>query len=681
MGDPLKFVPFNSMINPGFWTALAKQKLDVIGLSESSVPITGSFTISDPPGGGLSPRLSVEWDAFEDSSQGKEATTSWNRIPIGGSVTIMNTVEAFKAVDKAAFLQQEGQRLWDNILQNCWEKNPDTLASFSILMFADLKKYQFYYWFAFPSFNLPSYLLVTNTSLLDQVLSKEEEVVLVKAIQENPLIYSLLVKDKEGEGLQMLPLSRLCSESLDSALICVMDPSSSPQHPGWPVRTLLAALLHSHTSLLQKGIRVICLRMVSKEGRITAAHSPVLSLQLQGDLPPPSMPSVVGWEKNAKGQLGPRHANMRSSMDPAKLAEASVDLNLKLMKWRLVPNLDLEKIKATKCLLLGAGTLGCGVARGLLGWGVRHITLVDNGRVSYSNPVRQSLFTFKDCLEGGRHKAEAAAERLADICPGVESAGHVLSIPMPGHPVSETTEPEVRAAFEKLRDLIASHNLVFLLMDSRESRWLPSLLAASMPDKLVVNAALGFDTFLVMRHGVRGKPEEVGEGLVPGQSLGCYFCNDVVAPGDSTSDRTLDQQCTVTRPGASGVAAALAVELAVSCLSHGKGPAAPAPARVGAGEDEESCLGTVPHTLRGSLHAFTQVAPTGPAFSQCTACSPPVLDALDHQGWELIKRVGEKPSHLEDLTGLTALMQDSSLMEGVIDLADDDCISFSSSCD
>ena len=35
------------------------------------------------------------------------------------------------------------------------------------------------------------------------------------------------------------------------------------------------------------------------------------------------------------------------------------------------------------------------------GWGVRHITLVDNGRVSYSNPVRQSLFTFKDCLEGG----------------------------------------------------------------------------------------------------------------------------------------------------------------------------------------------------------------------------------------------------------------------------------------
>ena len=105
---------------------------------------------------------------------------------------------------------------------------------------------------------------------------------LVKAIQDNPLIYSLLVKDKE-EGLRLLPLSCLCSENLDSALICVMDPSSSPQHPGWPVRTLLAALLHSHTSMLQKGIRMLCLRMVAKEGKITAAHSPVLSLQLQGE--------------------------------------------------------------------------------------------------------------------------------------------------------------------------------------------------------------------------------------------------------------------------------------------------------------------------------------------------------------------------------------------------------------
>ena len=120
------------------------------------------------------PRLSVEWDAFEDSSsQGKEASLSWNRIPVNGTVTIKNTVEAFKvplvflfgcssfagvlvllllllllsmsssllltfprddpynasqAADKAAFIQQEGSRLWEDILQDRWRENPDRLV-------------------------------------------------------------------------------------------------------------------------------------------------------------------------------------------------------------------------------------------------------------------------------------------------------------------------------------------------------------------------------------------------------------------------------------------------------------------------------------------------------------------------------------------------------------------------
>ncbi|XP_008563701.1 PREDICTED: ubiquitin-like modifier-activating enzyme ATG7, partial [Galeopterus variegatus] len=107
---------------------------------------------------------------------------------------------------------------------------------------------------------------------------------------------------------------------------------------------------------------------------------------------------------------------------------------------------------------------------------------------------------------------------------------------------------------------------------------------------LVINAALGFDTFVVMRHGLK-KPKQQGAGdlcpshpvtsadllgsslfaNIPGYKLGCYFCNDVVAPGDSTRDRTLDQQCTVSRPGLAMIAGALAVELMVSVLQHPEG--------------------------------------------------------------------------------------------------------------
>ena len=150
-------------------------------------------------------------------------------------------------------------------------------------------------------------------------------------------------------------------------------------------------------------------------------------------------PSAVGWEKNVQGKLGARLADLAPMMDPSRLADQAVDLNLKLMRWRILPSLDLDKVASTRCLLLGAGTLGCYVARVLMvsvqlitnrivfsnfsaqGWGVRNITFVDSARVSFSNPVRQPLFEFEDCVDGGKVKAACAADKLKKIFPGVVS--------------------------------------------------------------------------------------------------------------------------------------------------------------------------------------------------------------------------------------------------------------------
>ncbi|KAF5864439.1 Deoxycytidine monophosphate (dCMP) deaminase [Aspergillus alliaceus] len=241
------------------------------------------------------------------------------------------------------------------------------------------------------------------------------------------------------------------------------------------------------------------------------------------------IPKVTGWERNPTGKLTGRLVDLTEYLDPERLADQSVDLNLKLMKWRISPSLDLEKIKHTKCLLLGA---------------------VD-------------------------------AEKT-------------------------------RTEFELLKRLIDEHDVIFLLMDTRESRWLPTVMGKAA-GKIVMNAALGFDSFVVMRHGVKIVEDSAAE-------LGCYFCNDIVAP----------MNCTVTRPGVAAIASALLVELLVSILQHPLGAAAPAPAPASRSDDRGSHpLGLVPHQIRDKI-----------------------VDTYKEKGWDFVHKALNESGYVEDLSGL-----------------------------
>lgn len=132
------------------------------------------------------------------------------------------------------------------------------------------------------------------------------------------------------------------------------------------------------------------------------------------------------------------------------------------------------------------------------------------------------------------------------------TGGLNIHIPMPGHPISSTPEAqeETCSAIEQLQIMAQDHDVIFLLTDSRESRWLPTLIGTAY-NKIVVTAALGFDTYLVMRHGTRREeeggdyvdvpapPEANGWKSIGGDSLGCYFCNDITAPGNVSVIRIL----------------------------------------------------------------------------------------------------------------------------------------------
>ena len=439
-------------------TPIAARKLDQYRLSDEARPITGSFT-------GAGGKLIVERSSFAVDA----ATAAAASCAVPGALQNMNTVADFKAMDKNAFMAAMAENLWADIKSGAAVSDPTLLLKFGVISYADLKRHHFVYWFAFPALVSPTpFRLARPAELLRSFLSPGRYASLQAGMQQLrrtaapaggcPPFFLAVAGAEGGEALRVLPLSEwdaLAEDERERAMLGFVDPCILPDHPGWPLRNLLV-LAAARWKL--RNATVICYRRALRPldagdaptglGGDEADRSIALEVLLDDALSlaaaddTAKVPAAVGWETNARGKNGPRQMDLSAVMDPRRLAESSVDLNLKLMRWRLLPDLDTDLIFSTRCLLLGAGTLGCNVARCLLGWGVRNVTFVDNGRVSYSNPVRQSLFEFADCADGGKPKAEAAAAALRRIFPGVNAAAHELTIPMPGHALTVQAEIE-----------------------------------------------------------------------------------------------------------------------------------------------------------------------------------------------------------------------------------------------
>lgn len=692
--DPVKFVPFSSTVDSPFWVEYCHLKLEDIQLSEDAIQMQAQVQPNMARlqclGGG-SNSLTHSVRKVKPTVQKSPAV---DKLSFPGNLVGFNTLETFSKVDKNALLKEHFLK---GFLSLSKENGNDTqvlksLTSFVLLTFPDLKQHKVLYWFGIPA-------LMTKTKLTAQRLpnfAPEQEAVLEQAFhnfrkeQEAELPPFFVYSEKDPSDIVIRPLNSDCLKDggaedlvfgfVDSTRATANADSNNKEVPpmGWPLRNLLAYLsIHLNlggTTIQMMSFRPNRLHRLADD-TIPSASTNSNHIRLQMTVPskedysfPPKDNSVgdnpydnykvVGWELNARGKPGPRWVNLKPLLDKNHLAIQAADLNLKLMKWRMIPNLDVHKLQSTKILLVGAGTLGCSVARTLMGWGIRDFTILDYGTVSYSNPVRQNLFTLEDCHHNngqGKPKAQAAADALKTIAADVKSRGIHLSIPMPGH--SESLET-VQESVAQLDTLVQEADAIFLLTDTRESRWLPTVMAAAH-DKILINAALGLDSWLVMRHG----------GGVGPNRLGCYFCNDVVAPENSTKNRTLDQQCTVTRPGLAPIASSMAAELLVSVMHHPLKQLAPAPrtrsstfsptvSSAAAEGDEEvsdsSPLGVMPHQIRGSLVSYTMMTPTVPCFGHCTGCSQPLIDAYKNDKMGLVFETCKSVdgSYLENISGL-----------------------------
>eukprot|EP00329_Picozoa_sp_Boothbay-MS584-11_P004576 46727_4 len=708
----LKFARWSSVVEPAFWQSLADRKLDSMKLSEEPVPVSvryhGAQNVREDPT--PTPAMAFVLTPSSFSAPAEPGHDS-HHITAPGELRLLNTASSFKELDKSELLVNTAEQIWADIRSGAAVKDPTLLNRFVLIAFADLKTWKFYYWFCFPGLFIPGDgmpQLVGAAQLASEYFGDDELAVVqntildYQACKPGTPVFILSLPGAVFEGVELCnprvdSLACWASDELKAGTkagyvhVCVVDPCTLSHSPGWVLRNALCMLSHVH-KLAE--VCIICLKCDRAANSV--GHSLVMrvGLPLAPSSNPHQCPKAVGWEMDAKGKPRPRKTDMGPVMDPRRLAESAVDLNLKLMRWRLMPSLDTVAVAETKCLLLGAGTLGCQVSRSLLGWGVRKITLVDSGRVSFSNPVRQSLYDFQDCTQGGRPKVVAAVKRLQEIFPGVDAAGYDLSIPMPGHPVAPADVARVRSDISQLEELIVQHDVVFLLTDTRESRWLPTLIAADK-GKLAFTVALGFDSFLVMRHGISPAIYDPGPWRntdVPRDveapssvHLGCYFCNDVVAPTNSMRDRTLDQQCTVTRPGLAAMSGALCVELLVNLCHHpDKGLAAATIDTSNTSAQERqpvSPLGTVPHQIRGFISDFSNMALSAQPFDCCTACSKSVRSEYRRRGADFVLEALQTPSYLEDLTGLAELQRRAAdFADDAFDWDEDDAIAVEWEC-
>ncbi|CAL9241705.1 unnamed protein product [Arabidopsis halleri] len=677
----LQFAPLNSSVDEGFWHSFSSLKLDKLGIDDSPISITGfSGPCSHPQVSNHLTLLSESLPLDEESLIGRTIHGNRNKCPVPGILYNTNTVESFNKFDKQSLLKAEANKIWEDIQSGKALEDSSVLSRFLVISFADLKKWSFRYWFAFPALVLDPPVSLIELKPASEYFSSEEAESVSAACNDwrdsdlttDVPFFLVSVSSDSKASIRHLKDWEACQGDHQKLLFGFYDPCHLPSNPGWPLRNYLA-LIRSRWNL--ETVWFFCYRESRGFADLNLSLVGQASVTLSSGESAETVPNSVGWELN-KGKRVPRSISLANSMDPARLAVSAVDLNLKLMRWRALPSLNLNVLSSVKCLLLGAGTLGCQVARTLMGWGIRNITFVDYGKVAMSNPVRQSLYTFEDCVGRGEFKAVAAVKSLKQIFPAMETSGVVMAIPMPGHPISSQEEDSVLGDCKRLSDLIESHDAVFLLTDTRESRWLPSLLCANA-NKIAINAALGFDSYMVMRHGAG--PTSLSDDMqnldinkTNTQRLGCYFCNDVVAPQDSMTDRTLDQQCTVTRPGLAPIAGALAVELLVGVLQHPLGINAKGDnsSLSNTGNNDDSPLGILPHQIRGSVSQFSQITLLGQASNSCTACSETVISEYRKRGNSFILEAINHPTYLEDLTGLTELKKAANSFN--LDWEDDD---------
>ncbi|THW72579.1 E1-like protein-activating [Aureobasidium pullulans] len=387
--EPLKFAPWTSEIDLGFYSALGNLKLNHDRLDSAARRIHNTALTQD-------------------------------HVPAGfyrgeGYIRNYNTMDEYKQVDKAAHIERAGRTIWDAINDGAIFSCPSLLSSFSAICYADLKKFKFTYQFAYPTLHSdPTWSCSTA-----QKISPKETLELVDKVQTwrysvdgrqhgfflaKKIRGDLLDDDHESHTPLDEPDDRdfehdhkpddtpddrwnitaladyetgfFNDVDADDQCTCFADPSTFESNPGWMLRDLL--VLVRQRWRLEK-LHIMCHR--ETQARPETPHAIFFEVE--------SVKPTEG-DHYATFPSSPEGRDSLSSFPTARSIAPSERVPMPdITAW----DRDTRSTNSSPIVNMGvyiwsssSGVHALSVTRCLIGVEVRKITFVGNAKLSYSNP-------------------------------------------------------------------------------------------------------------------------------------------------------------------------------------------------------------------------------------------------------------------------------------------------------
>ncbi len=145
----MQFQPVSSLIEPSFWHALNRVKLNDKMLDETPFEITAYFQAGRTEG--VKSFVFINEESFNE--QKEQVPVHYLNVTgkLSTTVYLVNTKNQFKVLDRNSIMNDLKQHMVDTITSKQWLQNPSLLMKSAFTVFGDLKKWQYTYCFCFPN--------------------------------------------------------------------------------------------------------------------------------------------------------------------------------------------------------------------------------------------------------------------------------------------------------------------------------------------------------------------------------------------------------------------------------------------------------------------------------------------------------------------------------------------------